>query len=162
MRSSHGNFSHLRTAQQGFTLGELLVVLAITGILAALAGPSFSQFIKNQRMKSMASDLNASLTLTRSEAIKRNTNVTMSPATAGAWQSGWQIADPTNAGANIEVHGAFTGVTATGPASVTYLSSGRAQGTTAPAFDISAPGSSNQYCVSVDLSGRPNVKASGC
>lgn len=162
MKSSHGYVSHLRTAQQGFTLGELLMVLAITGILTALAAPSFSQFIENQRMKSMASDLNASLTLTRSEAIKRNTNVTMSPTTAGAWQSGWQIADPTNAGANIQVHDAYTRVTATGPASVTYMSSGRVQGATAPAFDISAAGISNQYCVSVDLSGRPNVKASGC
>lgn len=162
MKFSHGYFSHPRTRQRAFTLAELLVVLAITGILAALAGPSFSQFITNQRMKSMASDLNASLTLTRSEAIKRNTSVTMSPTTAGAWQSGWQVADPTNAGVNIQVHDAFAGVSSTGPASVTYLSSGRVQGTTAPAFDISAPGTSNQYCVSVDLSGRPNVKASGC
>ncbi len=147
---------------------ELLIVLVIIAILASLTAPSFSQFIKSQRMKSMASDLNASLSLTRSEAIKRNENVTLSPATAGAWQSGWKIADPDNAGLNIQVHSAFTGLVVTGaggataPASVTYQSSGRVQGNVAPAFNISAPGVTDQRCVSVDLSGRPNVKASAC
>lgn len=141
---------------------ELLIVMVVVGILASLAAPSFSQFIKSQRMKSMASDLNASLTLARSEAIKRNNSVTISPTTAGAWQSGWRIADPDNPGNDIQVHSAFTGLTATGPASVIYLSSGRVQGITAPAFNISATGISDQRCISVDLSGRPNVKASAC
>lgn len=141
---------------------ELLIVVAIIGILASLAAPSFSEMIKSQRIKSMATDINASLTLARSEAIKRNRNVTMSPTTAGSWQLGWQIADPNNVGSNIEVHGAFAGLTATGPDSVTYRSSGRIQGTTAPAFNISATGTTAQRCVSVDLSGRPYIKAAAC
>lgn len=141
---------------------ELLIVVAIIGILASLAAPSFSELIKSQRIKSMATDLNASLTLARSEAIKRNRNVTMSPTTAGYWQNGWQIADPDNAGSNIEVHAAFAGLTATGPDDVIYRSSGRIQGTTAPAFNISATGTTAQRCVSVDLSGRPYVKAAAC
>lgn len=162
MKPCHGQFGRPKLGRQGFTLAELLIVMAIVGILASLAAPAFSQFIKSQRIKSMASDLNASLTLARSEAIKRNSNVTTSPKTAGAWQNGWQIADPDNPGNNIEVHSAFTGLTVTGPASVTYQSSGRVQGTTAPAFNISATGVSDQRCVGVDLSGRPNVKASAC
>jgi len=141
---------------------ELLIVVAIIGIMASLAAPSFSELIKSQRIKSMATDINASLTLARSEAIKRNRNVTMSPTTVGSWQSGWQIADPDNVGSNIEVHDAFAGLTATGPDSVTYRSSGRIQGTTAPAFNISATGTTAQRCVSVDLSGRPYIKAAAC
>ncbi len=145
---------------------ELLMVVAIIGILASLAAPTFSDMIKSQRIKSMATDLNASLTLARSEAIKRNNIATLSPTTAGSWQSGWQITVPdlNNPGSNIivEVHSAFTGLSATGPDSVTYRSSGRVQGSTAPAFNISAPGTSAQRCVSVDLSGRPYVKAEGC
>jgi type IV fimbrial biogenesis protein FimT len=161
MRPAYGQFSRTKTRQHAFTLLELLTVLAITGILAALAGPSFSHFIKSQRMKSMASDLNISLTLTRSEAIKRNMNVTMSPTTAGAWQDGWKVVDPSS-GSNIQVQSAYTGLTATGPSSVTYTSSGRVQGSTAPEFNVSAVGLSDQICVSVDLSGRPYIKASGC
>ena len=141
---------------------ELLIVVAIVGILASLAAPSFSELIKSQRIKSMATDINASLSRARSEAVKRNRNVTLSPATAGSWQGGWQIADPDNAGSNIEVHAAFAGLTATGPDSVTYRSSGRIQGTAAPAFNISAAGVSAQRCVSVDLSGRPYMTAAAC
>lgn len=141
---------------------ELLAVVAIIGILASLAAPSFSEMIKNQRVKSMATDLNASLALARSEALKRNRNVTMSPTTAGSWQSGWQIEDPDNVGSNIDVHSAFAGLTATGPDNVVYRSSGRIQGGVAPAFNISATGTSTQRCVSVDLSGRPYVKAVAC
>ncbi len=150
---------------------ELLIVIVIIGILAALAAPSFSDLIKSQRMKSMASDLNASLTLARSEAIKRNRIVTLVPATAGAWQNGWQVADPNpNPGIAgepaevIEVHSAFTGLTSTGPNDVTYRSSGRIQGDDPSAFkfNISATGTTAQRCVSVDLSGRPYVKDAAC
>jgi type IV fimbrial biogenesis protein FimT len=162
MKFCRGQFAGPRAGQQGFTMTEILIVVAVIGILASLAAPSFSQLIKSQRIKSMATDINASLSLARSEAVKRNTNVTLSPTTAGSWQNGWQIADPANPGSNIQVQSAFTGVTASGPASVTYQSSGRIQGTTAPTFDISATGVSDQRCVSVDLSGRPNVKAAAC
>jgi type IV fimbrial biogenesis protein FimT len=162
MKPCSRQFSRPKSGLHGFTITELMVVVAVIGILAALATPSFQELILGQRMKSMASDINSSLMLARSEAIKRNKNVTLSPTTAGSWQGGWQIADPDNAGNNIEVHAAFSGLTATGPDSVTYQSSGRIQGNVAPAFNISATGISSQRCVSVDLSGRPYVKAAAC
>ncbi len=162
MKSFRRQLRRPRPGQPGFTLTELMIVVVVVAILAGLAAPSFSQFIKSQKMKSMATDINSSLALTRSEAIKRNRSVTLSPTTAGSWQSGWQIADPDNPGNNIQVHAAFPGVIATGPDSVTYRSSGRIQGTVAPAFNISAAGVTDQRCVSVDLTGRPYTKAAAC
>ncbi|MEK7736559.1 MAG: GspH/FimT family pseudopilin [Pseudomonadota bacterium] len=150
------------TGQQGFSLAELLIAVAITGILAALAAPSFSDLMKGQKIKSMATDINVSLMRARSEAVKRNRNVTMTPTTAWAWQDGWTIADPDNAGSNIEVRAATSGLTVTGPDNVTYMTSGRIQGVSAPSFDIRAAGTSTRSCVTVDLSGRPYVKAAAC
>lgn len=162
MKPCSRQFRRPKSVLRGFTITELMVVLAVIGILTSLAAPSFRELILSQRMKSMASDINSSLMLARSEAVKRNKNVTLSPITAGSWQSGWQIADPDNAGNNIQVHEAIAGIAATGPDSVIYQSSGRVQGATAPAFNISATGISSQRCVSVDLSGRPYMKAAAC
>lgn len=162
MKRRHPRPCRPSCSEQGFTLTELLIAVVVIGILAALAAPSFNDLIKSQRIKTLASDLNSSLTLARSEAIKRNKNVTLAPITSGAWQGGWQIADPDNAGVFIETHAAMATLTATGPASVTYRSSGRLVGTTAPAFNISAPGTTAQRCVSVDLSGRPYIKDGAC
>ncbi len=150
---------------------ELLVVIAIVGVLAAVAMPNFTEFIRNQRIKAITTELHFSLLKARSEAIKRNLDVTVAPITAGSWQGGWTIADPNNPGTNIETQGGFRdvivtgatgGVAASAPASVVYQGSGRIRGTTAPNFDIGATGSSVKRCVSIDLSGRPYSKATTC
>lgn len=153
--------SSLNCRRTGFTLIELMVAVAIIGILAALAGPSFSSLIASQRAKAVASELFASLSKARSEAITRNANVTLSQKTGG-WQNGWQVLDPSSA--VLDDRGAASGATVTtipaNTASVIYRASGRVQ-TSAPSFVITTTaGSTNIYqCVSVDLSGRPYMKA---
>lgn len=139
---------------------ELMVAITIAAILAVIALPSFSGLIASQRAKAVGSELFATMSKARSEAITRNANVTLSPKTGG-WQNGWQILDPANAANILDDRGAATGATVTGPASVIYRSSGRIQGNSAPSFLITtASGSSTYYqCVSVDLSGRPYMKA---
>jgi type IV fimbrial biogenesis protein FimT len=91
---------------RGFTLIEVLVSLAILGILAALAAPSFSGSIKRQRVNSIKDDLIASMQTARSEAIRRGLNVFLirSPATgscalatAPEFNCGWQLVVDANA-----------------------------------------------------------------
>lgn len=146
----------------GFTLIELMIVVSIIAILAGLAAPSFSSLIAGQRARAAATNLNSALLKARSEAIKRNTNVTLSPNTAGDWQSGWQILDPADAARRLEQQAAFTGVAITGPADVTFQNSGRVRGTTLPTFDITAPNTSDRWCGTVELSGRSYLKKSPC
>lgn len=145
---------------KGFTLVELMLVVAILAIVATVAMPSFTEVIESQRMKGAATDLMIVLTRARSEAIKRNTNVTLSPK-AGDWANGWQLPDPTS-GALIDDHGTIPGITISGPGSVVYQGSGRVQGSSAPSFAISGSVTSSVRCVAVDLSGRPSVKAGSC
>jgi type IV fimbrial biogenesis protein FimT len=58
-------------AQRGFTLMELMVVLAVVGVIMGLAVPNFGIYIRNSRLTGAANDLLSSVTMARSEAIKR-------------------------------------------------------------------------------------------
>ncbi|MDB5762387.1 MAG: methylation [Herminiimonas sp.] len=86
------------SAGRGFTLIELMVVIAVTAILLATAAPSFNDIVLGNKLGSYANNLVASASLARSEAIKRNTAVTLcvssdgtSCTTTGGWEQGWIV-----------------------------------------------------------------------
>jgi len=61
----------------GLTLFELLITIAIVGILLAAALPSFSKMIKDSKLVNTLNQVNALAAFARSEAIKRNNSVTL-------------------------------------------------------------------------------------
>jgi type IV fimbrial biogenesis protein FimT len=75
---------------KGFTLVELMVVVAIAALLMLVAGPSFLAFQRDSDLSSLASDLTASLNMARSESMKRARHVTVTPREAH-WFSGWRV-----------------------------------------------------------------------
>jgi prepilin-type N-terminal cleavage/methylation domain-containing protein len=62
---------------RGFTLLEVLVVLALLAVLLSLAAPSFIGLRQKHQMQSQAEQLQASLMLARSEALRRQQRVTL-------------------------------------------------------------------------------------
>lgn len=85
-------------AARGFSLVEVLSVVAVLGVLAGVAVPSFQAFGGSMRVSASSNELLADLLLARSEAIKRNTRVVVCKsrdgqacATAGSWQQGWIV-----------------------------------------------------------------------
>lgn len=58
--------------QQGVTLMELMISIAILAILATLAAPSISNTIRNNQIAAQTNELVALVNLARNEAIRRN------------------------------------------------------------------------------------------
>jgi len=61
----------------GFTIIELMVVVAIAAILIVAAAPSFSEFLSRRRVEGLTAELVTDLHYTRSEAVSRNESVGM-------------------------------------------------------------------------------------
>lgn len=93
---------------QGFTLVELMMTVAVLAIMLSLGVPAMGEFVKNSRLVTQTNDLIASFHLARTEAIKRGARVTLCKSLAGAtcdatadgrWGIGWiTFVDPANVG----------------------------------------------------------------
>lgn len=83
--------------QRGFTIIELLITLSIVGILATLAGPSFTEMLNNNRLITQTNELILAMNIARSEAVKRGRSVTITSAsTTNDWSDGWIVAEGVN------------------------------------------------------------------
>ena len=88
-----------RSTRRGFTTIELLIVITIGAILAAIATPSLRQTLNSMRQSSATGLLLGDLNLARGEAIKRNARVLVCGRnTAGTdcaavtdWRVGWVV-----------------------------------------------------------------------
>lgn len=86
-------------APSGFSLVELMVAVAITAIVLALAAPSFSDVVSKNRISSVVQDFFATISYARSEAIKRGSTVCICKSSNGTscgvgtttWADGWIV-----------------------------------------------------------------------
>lgn len=146
--------------QPGFTLIEMMITITILAVMLMIAAPSFQTFIRGQRVKTTSFDVYSALTYTRSEAMKRNGDVTISPISSN-WSNGWNIKSGTTilrTQSNLS-----TSVTISGPTTITYGRDGRANASASIQVDPNPTGSGiSPRCISIELSGRPNSKTGSC
>lgn len=152
-----------RSSARGFTLIELVTVVALLGLLASLAAPGMRSLIQAQRLRSASYDLTADLILARSEALKRGTDVELVP-TGGDWKSGWtvQVASPV---VQLAQHGALgNGIAASSDpvGNVTFNASGRVTSSAAMVSFSLSNEIGGIRCVRLDLSGRPKSIPTSC
>ena len=146
--------------QRGFNLIELLVVLTIAGVMLGLGVPAFREFMATQRVRNTAFDFAATLLLARSEAIKRNTAVTIDQA-GGGWDGGWTVnvggttLSSKEAAANVTIVPVPDTTT-----SIAYQGNGRVPSTLQ--FQFGATNTTAVRCVTISTSGVPNTKTASC
>lgn len=89
----------MKNRSQGFTLMELMLVLALAAVIFAIAAPNFNEFRRNSRLTSAANNLLGAIQTARTEAIKRQVSVSICPS---------DNADD-DAGATCSAEGVFRG-----------------------------------------------------
>lgn len=65
------------TRIKGFTLVELMVIVALVAIMAAIAVPSFTDFIRKNEIQAAADDITGLLQFARNQAINTRSSVTV-------------------------------------------------------------------------------------
>lgn len=65
----------MKRVPHGFTLVELLVTVAIFGIMLALAAPNYALWIQNSKIRTTAESIQNGLQLARGEAVRRNATI---------------------------------------------------------------------------------------
>jgi type IV fimbrial biogenesis protein FimU len=80
----------MRRFLHGFTLVELMVALALVGILATLAAPAFQGSMERSRADSDINELRTALSFARLEAINKSRSITVAAANEG-WAAGMTV-----------------------------------------------------------------------
>ena len=130
----------MRYPVKGFTLIELMVVIALFGILASLAIPSFTGSIQKSKADTEVSDLMRGLNYARLEAIDRGVTTRIRPKNASTvWTTDLAVYDGTGNAANVlrDVPGMSSGGTLTLNAPTSNIDFNNLGGLAAPATAVS-------------------------
>lgn len=133
--------------QQGFSLIELMIAVAIFGIVSVIAIPSYREWIENSRIRNAAESIQNGLQKARAQAVLYNTPVKFVLGSNSAWTISCATATtsaPCNA--TIEDHKAKDGASTT-----TTIASNPSTATTLTYSNLGARSANVGELVSVNI-----------
>jgi type IV fimbrial biogenesis protein FimT len=144
--------------QRGFTMTELMVTVGIAAILTAVAAPPLMAMIASQRVKTATFDLYSAMSYARSEAIKRNAVVTITPRN-GAFSNGYDLVV---AGMTLRSQVGSPGISISSPAGVPLAFDGYGRLTAPTRYQMEltsgSVGATPKRCLVVNASGLPAIR----
>jgi len=168
------------TKQHGFTLIEVMIVVAVLLIIITVAVPGMQNMVLNNRRTSVTHDLLGSLYLARSESVKRGVTVSVCPtadnATCGNvdWDSGWILFVNDDGDQPPQVDAGETILKVDGPDGGTYTLQGsasidrgigfRSNGLAMAIGDITycdSRGNADAHSVNINITGQAKLVSSG-
>lgn len=166
-----------RRRAYGFSLIEVMVVIAILGIAMGIGVPGLQTLLANQKMKSATFDLLTTAMLARSEAIKWGGTSPASisiVAPSNNFSNGWCVTFTSTTPCNMAtpddgvmqvvrptqgVTYVFQGVAAP----IVFNRNGRLANTNQVRLQVNdSSASANSRCVSIDSSGNATIKSGAC
>lgn len=75
----------------GFTLIELMITLAIAAILVVVGLPSMTDFVAEQRVRTVTSDVVSEIAFARAKAVEMSRRVIVERLSVSGWHLGWRI-----------------------------------------------------------------------
>lgn len=156
----------------GFTIPELVVVIAIMGIIMGIALPGLRDLMAGEKVKSASFDLITAAMYARSEAGKRGNTISIKAPSSNNLAGGWCVIFgsaancdlTTPADETMRVQQAYSTVTFTwkttaGP--ITFGQTGRLSSQVQ--LEIAdASNTSMKRCVIIDVTGVPSSRSGAC
>ena len=170
----------------GFTLTELAVVLAVTAVIATFSAPSFVMWQKRDQVDARARAMLSTLTLARSEAIRRGARVTLCRIDAARacllsgkacdggltdWACGWALFSERDGGRVLmRMQPALAGVAVTGagselsftPPSGQIIGGFRSFDFSARDVALASLGARGRRCIRIAAGGRARLTQGAC
>lgn len=167
--------------QHGFTLIELMIAVALFGLLLSMAVPALDQFTTNARQTSAINDFVGSMHMARSTAVTTNARVTVCASSnqrtceAVPWDEGWIVFSDRNNNQLVDGNDAIVSASQGNDSlaissgefglALQYRPNGRvvnagANGTSGQFTVCDDRGQDHAKVLIVDLSGRPRVSKS--
>jgi len=163
------------TPSEGFTLIELIITIAIIGILSTIAIPGFSSLRASTEIATSINTFVTHLHLARSESIKRGVRVVMCPSTDQAhctggiqWHKGFILFADANRNRKRDQGDELIKViqkqqdtikvlSTPGRTKLTYHPTGMSPGSNATIRFCPRPGESDTKAVIISNTGRPHL-----
>lgn len=144
--------------KKGFTLTEMMIVIAIMGILTAIAVPNLQTYMAERRLKGAARMVMSDLMNARMLAVTLNRNVQVAFPTSASASYTYDAAG-TAATRNIKTDFGYPDVTVSGNNNPTFTPTGRLSGVTNCTVTMrsEAPILPNTKTVTVSSSGRVQI-----